>query len=38
MTSNIDLPIHQKNQNGTPTPNIHLPDSVFLIYIRYRID
>jgi len=38
MTSNIDLPIHQKNQNGTPTPNLLQSDSIFLIYDRFRVD
>jgi len=38
LTINNHLPIHQKTQNGTPTPYLRPSDSIFLIYIRCRID
>ena len=34
LTRHNHSPCHQKHQNGTPTPNLLLPDSIFLIYIR----
>ena len=34
LTTINHSPCHQKHRNGTPTPNLLLPDSICLIYIR----